>query len=138
MTSEKQAAHLQKLREAKAEKAKYKGGSVQIPNTAYQEKDQVSEAAGRYESRNCSEPFCPDAWTVNATGIFYKCSRHAWIDRSRSIEPGPAWLDPFEGVPLFSEHGRKAWAHRLRYRDDRGDKLTDYQRWKYRAALGLG
>lgn len=105
--------------------------------SAYQEKNPEADDARGYQSLQCSEPLCPNLWTVNATGIYYKCTRHAWVDRFKLLAGARPWVDPFEGVPAFKEFGMRAWAHRLKFRDDRGDKLTDMQRAKYRAALGL-
>jgi len=137
MASEKQKQHLQKLRDAQ----QYRGGKVpDNQQPVYQEKTQQADAAADSVSLMCTAPMCREAWSVHVPdrGIFHKCTMHAWAAQAlRTPAAGAPMVDPFEGVPLFREHGMRAWAYRLKFRADRGDELTRFQTMKYRAALGL-
>lgn len=105
----------------------------------------------------CAARGCPNRWTVDA-GDGHLCSRHAW---KKPVE-WPAITEDIKNAPvptisvaerrqisdeekmdilrkveqMFSHTEPKRWAHALKEREARGERLTPYQRSAWREALG--
>lgn len=89
----------------------------------------------------CSAHGCPQRWSVDPGRL---CSYHAWEDPKnwpritadlRSI--GPWELNPKKPVNTTSYPGdNKAWAKRLRDREQAGEHLSKLQRTMFQAVLG--
>jgi len=89
----------------------------------------------------CSAHGCPQRWSVDPGQL---CSYHAWAetkDWPRITEDlfsmGPWELNPKKPVNTTQYPGdTKAWAKRLRDREQAGDHLSKLQRTMWREAIG--
>lgn len=106
----------------------------------------------------CGARGCPNRWTVDA-GDGHLCSRHAW---KKPVE-WPAITEDIKNAPeptisaveyrqisdeekmsilrkveeMFSQTNPKRWAHALKEREARGERLTLFQKSSWREALGV-
>jgi hypothetical protein len=106
----------------------------------------------------CVARGCPNRWSVDA-GNGRLCSRHAWksavewpsITEDIKASPYPTIpaeqrqqisaeekLDILRKVEqMFSHSNPKRWAHALKERESRGERLTSFQKSSWREALGV-
>lgn len=108
----------------------------------------------------CRARGCPNRWTVdvgNVCSAHFHASTHNWpqvtqeqldaeADRALAASAGRAEVEPLTRQQKtevlnklrnlgHAKHG-KAWAHALRDREMRGDRLTPTKREMWRAAIG--
>jgi len=108
---------------------------------------------------SCQAHNCPRSWSV-AIGGSKLCSAHAWADpidwgaitsriNSARISRNMGYQEPMEPMTpdekryvlqrlagsLKSPKDYKAWAHRLKEREERGDRLTAVQQQMWRSVL---
>lgn len=120
----------------------------------------TAQEAGIEQHLLCRAKGCPNRWTVD---VGHVCSAHfhapvhhwpqvtqeqidAETDRALAAAAGRVQVDPLTReqktgiLQKLLECGRqkpgKAWAHALKTREQRGDRLTPAQREMWRAALG--
>jgi hypothetical protein len=119
------------------------------------DKEEVQDSYGELM---CAARGCPNRWSVDA-GNGRLCSRHAW----KPAKDWPSITEDIKAAPaqtmsaveyrqisdeeklailrkveeMFSHSNPKRWAHALKEREARGERLTPYQKSAWKEALGV-
>jgi len=97
------------------------------------------------QSLMCAAHGCPMLWSVDTEGRRHLCSYHAWTDAkewpiiTENLRMDGPWdLKPYVRLPTCNETGPKAWAYRLKAKDEASPhSVTPTIRKMYREALRL-
>jgi hypothetical protein len=119
------------------------------------DKEEVQDS---YGDLMCAARGCPNRWSVDA-GKGRLCSAHAW----KPAKDWPSITENMKAAPvptisveerrrvsdeeklailrkveqMFSFNDPKRWAHALKEREARGERLTPFQKSSWREALGV-